>query len=242
MIKVRGLCKSFGEQDVLKDIGLDVQEGEIVVIVGQSGSSKSVLLQHLIGIFRPDRGTVEVGGRDITRLAEKDLLAVRRNIGYLFQEGALYDFMTVAENVAFPLEEHTALSKGDIGAKVAKTLEMVGLEEAAAKYPEELSGGMKKRAALARSIVLDSRILLCDEPTSGLDPIMSRDITDLIRDIARKLCCTTVVTSHDIPNAFRIADRVVLIRDGEVVAQGQPRDLMASRDPFIGEFLSCSSA
>jgi phospholipid/cholesterol/gamma-HCH transport system ATP-binding protein len=238
MINVQNLSKRFNEQVVLKDIDLEIPEGQLLVILGESGSGKSVFLQHLIGLLKPDQGTIQIDEVDITQLSEKDLLKLRRNIGYLFQEGALYDFMTVFENVAFPLVEHSSLKPQQIEKKVNKVLELVGLEEAGAKYPSQLSGGMRKRAALARAIVLDSRFLFCDEPTSGLDPIKSREISDLIQNISRHLKCTTVVTSHDIHNSFRIADRVALIRDGEIIAVGKPQELKTSHDSFVKEFLT----
>ena len=194
MIRVTNLFKQFNDQVVLDDMNFEIKEGQLVYILGESGSGKSVLLQHLIGLLKPDRGSIEIDGVDITKLPEKKLLKMRRNFGYLFQEGALYDFMNVCENIAFPLSEHTKLRRKDIQNKVQDILETVGLEEAALKLPSELSGGMKGRVALARSIILDSKILFCDEPTSGLDPIKSREISDLIVSITRKLNCTTVVT------------------------------------------------
>ncbi len=238
MIKINSLCKQFNGQAVLKDINLKIEEGELLIILGESGSGKSVLLQHLIGIFKPDRGSIEINGTDITRLSEKQLLGIRKNIGYLFQEGALYDFMSVYENVAFPLQEHTKFKPHEIDKKVKQILKVVGLEEAGSKHPAELSGGMKKRAALARSVILGSGILFCDEPTSGLDPIKSRAISDLIQNIARQLKCTTVVTSHDIQNSFRIADRMVLIHGGQIVTQGTPQELRQSRDALVRKFLT----
>jgi phospholipid/cholesterol/gamma-HCH transport system ATP-binding protein len=238
MIKVTRLNKRFGGQQVLDNINLEIREGELLVILGESGSGKSVLLQHLIGLIKPDEGTVEIDGRDITKLPEKELLKVRRHIGYLFQDGALYDFMTVFENVAFPLREHTRAKPREIKAKVLELLKTVGLEGAEGKFPSQLSGGMRKRAALARSVILDSRVLFCDEPTSGLDPIKSRSISDLIKGIGRQLKCTTVVTSHDIQNSFRIADRLILIREGKIVAEGVPAQLQASHDSYLQEFLT----
>ncbi len=237
MIRMRHVSKSFDGQKVLDDISLEIQDEEILVILGESGSGKSVLLKHLIGLLRPDEGSIEINGTDITRLPEKELLKFRRDIGYLFQEGALYDFMTVSENVAFPLNEHRKAKWSATREKVTQTLERIGLGEAGDKFPVELSGGMKKRAALARSIIMDSKILFCDEPTSGLDPIRSRDISDLIRDLSRQLHATTVVTSHDIKNALRIADRLVMIRQGKIVAAGSAEELENARDPFIREFL-----
>lgn len=237
MIKVTNLLKEIDNQVILNNISIDVKKGEILVILGESGSGKSVLLKHLIGLLRPDKGTIEVKGIDITKCSEKKMLNIRKDIGFLFQEGALYDFMTVFENVAFPLQEHTKLNKERISKKVYEILNMVGLEEAAGKFPAELSGGMKKRVALARSIILDSKILFCDEPTSGLDPIKSRDISNLIYDISRKLECTTIVTSHDVHNSFRIADRLALIREGKIVFMGTQKELQSSKDFFMKEFL-----
>ncbi len=237
MINIRGISKSFNGQLVLDRIDLDIVDGEILVILGESGAGKSVLLQHLIGLFRPDQGRINIGGVDITKLPERELLKIRKTMGYLFQQGALYDFMTVAENAAFPLREHTRLKSKDIKKKVDEVLKLVDLEKASAKYPSELSGGMKKRAALARAIIMDSKVIFCDEPTSGLDPIRSKDISDLIRNVSRQLKCTTVVASHDIPNSFRIADRIALIRGGRIVALGTPRQLRDSEDPFVQEFI-----
>lgn len=238
MILVKELFKKFGEQQVLKGINMAAKPGEILVILGESGSGKSVLLQHLIGLFKPDSGAIEIGLVDITRLREKELLKMRKDMGYLFQDGALYDFMTVFENVAFPLHEHTHMKKKDIVAKVKAMLKMVGLEGAEGKFPSQLSGGMRKRAALARAVIMDSKILFCDEPTSGLDPIKSRSIMDLIKDIASKIKCTTIIASHDIDNSLRIADQMVLIRDGRIVMHGRPQDFRNSNDSYLKEFLT----
>lgn len=238
MIQVQHLYKSFNSQQVIEDINLQVKKGEILVILGESGTGKSVLLKHLIGLLKPDRGNVLIEARDITKMPERELLSLRKDIGYLFQEGALYDFMNVFENIAFPLREHTAFDGKAIREKVQNILKLIGLEGIEEKYPVELSGGMKKRVALARAIILDSKILLCDEPTSGLDPLRSRDISDLIRDVARKLHCTTVVTSHDIQNSLRIADRLVLLQNGRIAAIGTPAEFKASPNVLIKEFIS----
>lgn len=237
MIRVEHLSKSFSGQVVLDDINLEVSKGEILAILGESGTGKSVLLKHMMGLLLPDRGQIQIDGREITRLTEKELLKIRKSIGYLFQEAALYDYMNVFENIAFPLQEHTEYDQKTIAQKVKSILEMVDLKGAEEKYPSQLSGGMKKRVGLARAIVLDSNILFCDEPTSGLDPIRSRDISDLIKDVSKKINCTTVVTSHDIENAFRIADRLVLIRHGKIVANGTPAQFKASTDVFVREFI-----
>lgn len=238
MIHVQHLFKSFNGQPVLDDVSLQVNKGEILAILGESGTGKSVLLKHLIGLLKPDRGSVLIDSRDITRMPERELLKLRRDIGYLFQEGALYDFMNVFENIAFPLREHTAFDGKTIREKVQNILRLIGLEGIGEKYPAELSGGMKKRVALARAVILDSKILLCDEPTSGLDPLRSRDISDLIRDVARKLHCTTVVTSHDIQNSMRIADRLALLHNGRITAVGTPSEFRASNNVFVKEFIS----
>ncbi len=238
MIKVKKLFKKFANQTVLDDISFSMSQGELLVIVGESGSGKSVLLAHLVGLIRPDSGSIEIAGEDITRLSERELLKVRKQIGYLFQSGALYDFMTVFENTAFPLREHTRLSHKDVVSKAKDMLKLVGLSGSEGKFPSQLSGGMQKRAALARAVILDSKILYCDEPTSGLDPIKSRSIMDLIHTIVRKLKCTTVIASHDIVNSLRIADRIILIRAGKIVAQGTPQELQASKDSYLQEFFN----
>jgi phospholipid/cholesterol/gamma-HCH transport system ATP-binding protein len=237
MIRVEHLSKSFGDQGVLDDISLDIQTGEILVLLGESGTGKTVLLKHMIGLLRPDGGRIWIDGEEITGLSEKRLLKIRKEIGYLFQEGALYDFMNVFENIAFPLQEHTDFDEDTIKRKVRNVLEVVDLQGIEMKNPSELSGGMKKRVGLARAIVLDSKTLFCDEPTSGLDPIRSRDISDLIRNVSKKLNCTAVITSHDIENAFRIADRLALIRDGKIVAIGTPGQMRTSSDDFVRKFI-----
>jgi len=237
MIRIEHLSKSFNGQAVLNDICLEVKKGEILALLGESGTGKSVLLKHMMGLLKPDSGQIWIDGEEITQLSEKELLKIRREIGYLFQEGALYDFMTVSENIAFPLQEHTDFDRQTITAKVKDILQIVDLKGVENKYPSELSGGMKKRVGLARSIILDSKVLFCDEPTSGLDPIRSRDISDLIRDVSRKMNCTTVLTSHDIRNAFRIADRSVLVRGGKIIAGGDQAEMEASCDAFVKAFI-----
>jgi len=237
MIRIEHLFKSFNGQVVLDDINLKVNKGEILVVLGESGTGKSVLLKHMMGLLKPDEGQIYIDEQEITQLSEKKLLKLRQHIGYLFQEGALYDFMNVYENIAFPLQEHTAHSQQTIAQKVHDILDVVGLEGVEKKYPSELSGGMKKRVGLARSIILDSHILFCDEPTSGLDPIRSRGISDLIRNITRDIGCTTVITSHDIQNSFRIANRLALMRKGKIIEIGDRAQLEASSDEFVKRFI-----
>ena len=237
MIKVQGLYKTLGHQQVLNDINLDISTGEIIVILGPSGTGKTVLLKHLIGLMLPDQGRVLIDGVDISKLKESELLKVRKSVGYLFQEGALYDYLNVFDNVAFPLREHTDFTREQVTARVHEVLGMVDLEDVNEKFPSELSGGMKKRVGLARAIVLGAKILLCDEPTSGLDPIRSRDISNLILNISRKIKATTVVTSHDIENSFRIADRLVLLNEGHIAAMGTKEQLRADTTAFVKEFV-----
>jgi len=240
MIKVEGLYKKLGGQPVLEDVSFDVSAGEIIAVLGLSGAGKTVLLKHLIGLFRPDRGRVVIDGVDMESLTERQLLKVRCNMGYLFQEGALYDFMDVFDNVAFPLREHTKLQPKEVALRVREVLKLVDLEGIESKLPNELSGGMKKRVGLARAIVLGAKVLLCDEPTSGLDPIRSRDISDLIRHVSQKIGSTTVMTSHDVNNSFRIANRLIIINECHIAAMGTAVQLRNSREPFVREFLQAA--
>jgi phospholipid/cholesterol/gamma-HCH transport system ATP-binding protein len=237
MISVEGLTKSFGGRKVLDGVSLQVKPGEIVTLLGSSGTGKSVLLLHLVGLLSPDSGRITIDGQEITELPEKALLKFRRNIGYLFQDGALYDFMTVAENLAFPLKEAGKLRRAQIDRKVVEYLKLVDMAEAADKYPAELSGGMRKRAALARALIMNAKVLLCDEPTSGLDPIRSRDIALLIRDLSKKMGTTTVMTSHDITNTFRVSERVFVLNEGKIAVEGAEAQLRRSTDAFVKEFL-----
>ncbi|MDW8001108.1 MAG: ABC transporter ATP-binding protein [Deltaproteobacteria bacterium] len=239
-IRIIDLKKSFDGRKVLDGINLEIERGKITVIIGKSGSGKTVLLKHIIGLIKPDNGEIWVDGVDITKLKEKELNKVRLRFGMLFQEAALFDSMTVWENVAFPLVERTKLKRDEIKRIVDEKLEQVGLLEHADKLPSEISGGMKKRAGLARALVLDPPIVLFDEPTSALDPIMAHTICDLIRDTQRKLKKTYVIISHDIIGMFRIADRVAMLNEGKIVAYGTPKDIELSKDAEIAEFLEAS--
>lgn len=243
MIRVSGLSKSFGAQQVLNGVSFQVAGSEVLAVMGPSGTGKSVLLLHLIGLLSPDQGEIEIDCARVDQLSEKKLLGFRRRMGYLFQDGALFDFMTVQENLAFPLREHTALGADAVHARTTDFLRMVDLAGAQDKYPSEISGGMRKRAALARALILEPKVLLCDEPTSGLDPVRSRDISLLIRDLAKRMGCATVITTHDAVNAFRCADRMIMLDRGKVVAQGSESDLRSSPEPFVRAFLEdCPAA
>ncbi len=206
MIRIQGLRKSFGHQPVLQGVDLDVATGEIVIIIGRSGGGKSVLLKHLLGLLRPDAGAVLVDGVDITKLRGAALEAVRRRYGVVFQGGALFDSMSVFDNVAFPLREKTTLKPPEITQRVEQKLEQVGLQDMGAKNPAEISGGMRKRVAIARALVTEPEIVFFDEPTTGLDPILVNTIHHLIRDLHRKFRFTAVMVSHEIPEIFEIAD------------------------------------
>jgi phospholipid/cholesterol/gamma-HCH transport system ATP-binding protein len=240
VIEVAGLRKSFDGRTVLDGIDLTVRRGETLVIMGASGCGKSTLLRTLIGAHRPDEGSISLFGRDLWALKNKELDDVRKRFGILFQSGALFSSMTVGENVALPLQEHTDLTAEMIGLMVKVKLELVGLREAEHKLPSEISGGMAKRAGLARAIALDPELLFYDEPTSGLDPIMTSVIDSLIMDLARTMNVTSVVVTHDLKSAFRVADRMVVLNEGKIVAEGKPHEIRASNNPFVQKFVGGS--
>lgn len=238
MIQLKNIFKTFRNQEVLKGVNLEIPKGKITVILGTSGQGKTVLLKHLIGFYRPDKGQVIVEGTDISSLSETELNKFRRRFGMLFQEGALFDSLTVSQNVAFPLREHTSLSEGEIKKRVRELLGHVGLEGAGDKMPSELSGGMRKRVGLARAIALQPEIILYDEPTTGLDPLMTRAINQLILDMEKKFGVTSVIISHDIESAFSIANKISMLHEGKIIEEGSPEAFRASRHPFVKEFLT----
>ncbi|HPC11542.1 MAG TPA: ABC transporter ATP-binding protein [candidate division Zixibacteria bacterium] len=240
--EVEDLHKAFGAQRVLDGVSLKVQTGESVAIIGQSGSGKSVLLKHLIRLLVPDRGRVLYRGRDLADMSSGELVEVRRKIGMLFQSAALFDSMTVAENVGLELREARRHEQREIDRIVAEKLEMVGLAEAGDKYPAELSGGMRKRVGLARAIANDPDVLLYDEPTTGLDPVTADVINDLIVNLNRQLRVTSVVVTHDMKSAFRIAGRVVMLYDARVRFDGSPQELQRAGDPVLRQFIAGDSA
>jgi phospholipid/cholesterol/gamma-HCH transport system ATP-binding protein len=240
MISLRNVHKSFGSQKVLDGLDLDIPAGKITAIIGPSGEGKSVLLKHLIGLLQPDSGTVEVDGESILNLRRSELNRIREKFGMLFQNVALFDSMTVFENVAFPLEEKTSFSKAEIRAKVLSALEDVGLKNIDNKFPDELSGGMKKRVGLARAVVLSPKIILFDEPTTGLDPIIKRAIHQLIKDTHTKFGFTAVIVSHEIPEIFDVAQNVAMLFRGKILQHGTPEAIINSADPAIRQFISGS--
>jgi phospholipid/cholesterol/gamma-HCH transport system ATP-binding protein len=240
MIQLVDLHKAFGRQKVLDGVDLEIETGRTTVIIGRSGGGKSVLLKHMIGLIRPDRGQVLVDGTDISRLGERQLNDVRKKFGMLFQEAALFDSMTVLDNVAFPLREHTRMGEAEIRDTVADRLRAVGLAGVEAKMPSELSGGMRKRVGLARAIAMRPEIVLFDEPTTGLDPVMTEAINRLIIDTQQAFRFTCVVISHDIQSIFEIGHRIAMLYEGKIIVKGTPEELRASRDPVITQFLSGS--
>ena len=240
MITLRNVHKSFGAQKVLNGLDLDIPDGKITAIIGPSGEGKSVLLKHLIGLLQPDSGAVEVDGESIIGLRRSELNRIREKFGMLFQNVALFDSMTVFENVAFPLQEKTSLSKEEIRVRVLAALEDVGLKNIENKFPDELSGGMKKRVGLARAVVLNPKIILFDEPTTGLDPIIKRAIHQLIKDTHAKFGFTAVIVSHEIPGIFDVAQNVAMLFRGKIQQHGTPDDIKNSTDPAIRQFISGS--
>ncbi len=241
MIEIIDLRKSFNGMEVLKGVNLTIKDRELIVIIGRSGVGKSVLLKHLIGLYRPDAGKIVIDGDDIVQsCSRREVCSIREKFGVLFQGGALFDSLTVFENVAFPLQEKTKLNKDYIREKVLHALEDVGLYGIENKYPAELSGGMRKRVALARALITEPSIVLFDEPTTGLDPISLNAIHRLIVRTHRKYGFTGIVISHDIPQIFDIADRVAMLHDGVIVEVGLPEEIQNSDNPIVRQFITGS--
>jgi phospholipid/cholesterol/gamma-HCH transport system ATP-binding protein len=238
VIRIVGLTKRFGDSEVLKGINLHVRRGKTRVILGVSGSGKTVLMKHMIGLLKPNAGEVLVDGEDIVKLDDKGMLRVRRKFGMVFQQAALFDSMTVGDNVAFPLREHTKWKPEEVDKKVAEKLQVVGLEGVEPKYPSELSGGMRKRVGLARALVLEPTCVLYDEPTTGLDPITTENVDQMIMDASARLQVTSVVISHDVGSAIRVADDIAVIHDGVIVEDCPASEIRKSAHPFVQKFLN----
>ena len=236
-ISLQHVYKSFNGKEVLRDLSIDVSTGESLVIVGGSGTGKSVTLKHIIGLLRPDRGQVLIDGHDITKMKDVELNQFRRRFGMSFQEGALFDSMSVFENIAFPLRRHTKMSESEIRDRVHECLDDVHLEGVEKRRPSELSGGMRRRVGFARAISLKPEILLFDEPTTGLDPVISDVVADLIVEMDEKLNTTTVTITHDMKVAFKIADRVAMLHRGGIIEEGTPEEFQRSDDPIVQQFI-----
>jgi len=237
MVEVTDLHKAFEGRTVLDGVTCQIPAGKISVVMGPSGTGKSVLLRHVVGLLYPDSGDVTVAGKSVPNLSEDELLELRRNVGMLFQDGALFSSMNLYDNVAFPLRQHTKKSEREIKEIVMQRLEEVGLSESVSKMPNELSGGMRKRAGFARALVLEPELLLFDEPDSGLDPVRTALLCDLIKEIQQKYKSTGVVISHDIKSCFNIGDHIILLYGGKVVEQGSKEELQRSTKPFTQQFI-----
>jgi phospholipid/cholesterol/gamma-HCH transport system ATP-binding protein len=240
MIKILDLKKSFGHEEVLNGLNLTIQDGEITVILGRSGAGKSILLKHIIGLVKPDSGKIYVNGDEITSMSEKELNRIRINFGMLFQEGALFDSLSVRDNIAFPLVERERIPKAEIRTRVARRIQEVELTGMEDKMPSELSGGMKKRVGLARALVTDPKIVLFDEPTSGLDPITENSITDLILKTHKTGKVTYIIISHNMRFTLRVADKIAMLHKGRIYAEGTPAQFEKSKDPLISGYVSGS--
>lgn len=237
MIEIKNISKSFDGKPVLRDISLSIPEASSQVIIGTSGCGKTVLLRCIIGLIKPDAGSIYVNGQNIVQLPRKELYEVRKKFGMLFQGAALFDSMTVEENISLPLREHTCLSQREIDDKVAEKLELVGLPDTQKKKPAELSGGMKKRVGLARAIVMDPEFVLFDEPTTGLDPIRSDSINHLINETRNRLGITTIVVTHDMVSAQTVGDRAAMISEGRIIFDGDMKSLYQTSDPAVKQFI-----
>ena len=238
VIKIENLSKRFGDKVILDNISLNVMPGENLVVFGQSGSGKSVLLKCIIGLLTPDSGKIFIKGQDVTNLSQNKLNKIRKNTSFLFQGAALYDSMTVRENLEFSLKRNVEISNEKAYEKVLYTLELVSLKEAVNKMPSELSGGMKKRIGLARAIITDPEIMFYDEPTTGLDPISSKEISELILDLQKKLKMTSIIVTHDLNCAHIISDRIIFLRNAKIAYQGIIEELSKSEDKFLKNFFS----
>jgi len=238
MIEIINLCKSFNGHMVLNNLNLNINTGETTVIIGRSGCGKSVLLKHIIGLMKPDDGQILVDGKDVTKMDEKELNAMRMQFGMLFQGAALFDSLNVLENVAFNMIEHLNSSRTDINKRVKECLELVGLKGIEEKKPAELSGGMRKRVGLARAICIRPHVMLYDEPTTGVDPIMGDAVNDLIIELHNKLKVTSIAVTHDMTSAYKIASRIAMLYNGKIITVGTPDEIKNTKDPIVRQFIT----
>jgi len=239
-VQVRALQKTFGKTKVLTDVNMSIGRGHIAVVIGGSGAGKTTLLRILIGLERPTSGSVEISGQDIATLSDRELNTMRRKFGMVFQYSALLDSMNVLDNVAFPMREHTDLSEKEIKAQVTEKLNSLGLENVEKRFPSQLSGGMRKRVALARALMLEPEVIMYDEPTSGLDPVTSRMVDDMIVETRKQFGVTSVIISHDMVGALQIADEIYLLSKGTIVASGSPKEMINGDNELVQKFLQSS--
>jgi len=238
MIEIVGLTKKFGDNVVLDELNLSIEKGETKVIIGRSGCGKSVLLKHIVGILKPDKGTIYIDGQDIYKLNEKEFNKLRLKIGMVFQGGALFDSLSVWENVGFILKEYSSLSDKEIRERVKESLALVNLYGIEDKMPSELSGGMKKRVALARALCIRPQIILYDEPTTGVDPITADIINELIDELHDRLNVTSIVVTHDMKSAYKVADKIAMLYQGKIIAEGTPDEIRYTHDPIVHQFIT----
>jgi phospholipid/cholesterol/gamma-HCH transport system ATP-binding protein len=238
MIELINLCKAFDDNVVLDNVNLTIEDGETIVIIGRSGTGKSVMLKHIIGLMKPDSGQVMIDGQDVTKLGGKELNELRLKFGMLFQGAALFDSLCVRDNVAFNLLEHRKMDDASIDKRVAACLELVGLKGIEQLRPAELSGGMRKRVGLARAICMDPKIILYDEPTTGVDPIMADAVNELIKDLQSKLKTTAIAVTHDMVSAYKIADRIAMLYKGKIVEAGTPEEIKNTSNPIVRQFIT----
>lgn len=241
MIRINNLHKSFVDNRVLRGVNLEIEEGETITIIGGSGCGKSVLLKHIVGLMKPEVGEIEVDGQEITRLGMEELAEVQKKFGMLFQGAALFDSLTVGENIAFGLRMLTDLEEREIRKRVSEKLSLVGLEEIEQLMPAELSGGMKKRVALARAIAMNPKYILYDEPSTGLDPIMADVINNLILDLQEKLKITSIVVTHDMVTAYKVSDRIAMLYQGRIEEIGTPEEIRETKNSVVRQFITGSS-
>ena len=240
-ITITDLHKSFGANHVLRGVNLTVEPGESMVVIGGSGSGKSVLIKHIIGLLKPDRGSILVDGEEVTTMRERQLKELRKKFGMLFQAAALFDSLTVGENVAFALVEHTRLSRAEIADRVHEKLTLVGLPGTEDLFPAELSGGMKKRVGLARALAIEPEVILYDEPTTGLDPIMADSINDLIVEMRERFAITSIAITHDMVSAYKIGHRLAMLYQGKIIFTGTPEECKNTTNPMVRQFITGSS-